>query len=240
MSPVDHPRQDDSLSDDVYRRLKDYILCDVIRPPDRLQIGQLSRHFGTSITPIREALIRLAAEHIVTPKPGRGFFYKEFIPSEQNKLHELLFCLLKYAIESRGRKPFQLLPDQTKLPKVDNGQADPVAAGILAAAVAREKVYEQLVAPLSNDPFTEVVRNLCERTRVSRILWLELRADSAPAAEELDDWNKLLQAGENQEALDTLQKRFKAKTHNMYALANAWQQRIYEAYPLLRPGSARW
>ena len=240
MSPVDHPRQDDLLSDDVYRRLKDYILCDVIRPPDRLKIGQLSRHFGTSITPIREALIRLAAEHIVDLKPGRGFFCKEFIPSEQNKLHEILFCLLKYAIESRGQKPFQLLPDQAKRPNIDNRQADTVAAGILAAAVARERIYQQLVMPLGNDPFTEAVRNLSERTRISRILWLERRADSALAAEELDDWTKLFQAGENQEALDALRKRFKAKANNMHALADARQQRIYEAYPLLRPGSARW
>jgi DNA-binding GntR family transcriptional regulator len=108
MSPVDHPHQEDLLSDDVYRRLKDYILCDVLRPPERLQIGQLSRHFGMSITPIREALIRLAAEHIIEAKPGRGFFYKEFLPSEQNRLHELLLCLLRHAVESRGRKPIQL------------------------------------------------------------------------------------------------------------------------------------
>jgi DNA-binding GntR family transcriptional regulator len=239
MSPVDHTRQDDLLSDDVYRRLKDYILRDVIRPPDRLQIGQLSRHFGTSITPIREALIRLAAEHIIDPKPGRGFFYKEFIPSEQNKLHELLFCLLKYAVESRGRKPFRLLPEVTELPEIDYGQGDPVAAGLLAAAIAREKLYEQLVEPLGNEHFTELVGNLCERTRISRILWLEQRANSTVATEELDDWIRLFQTGENQEALAKLQKRFQAKTHKMYALANTRQHRIYEAYPLLRPGSGR-
>jgi DNA-binding GntR family transcriptional regulator len=239
MSPADHDQQEDLLSDDVYRRLKDYILCDVIRPPERLQIGQLSRHFGMSITPIREALIRLAAEHIIDPKPGRGFFYKEFIPNEQNKIHELLFCLLKYAVESRGRKPFQLLPDAAKLAKIDIGQTDRTVPGLLAAAVAREKLYEQLVAPLGNDQFAEMVRNLCERTRISRILWLDQQANSDLAADDLDDWIKLFQAGKNQEALEKLHKRFQAKTHKMHALASARQHRIYEAYPLLRPGSGR-
>ncbi|WP_088348155.1 MULTISPECIES: GntR family transcriptional regulator [Rhodomicrobium] len=237
MSPVDHAQQDDLLSDDVYRRLKDYILCDVIRPPERLQIGQLSRHFGMSITPIREALIRLAAEHLIDPKPGRGFFYKEFIPTEQNKILELLFCLLKCAVETRSRKPFQFPAELTAPPLNGNGHTERLSPG-LAAAIAREKLYRHLVLPLGNDQFTELVGNLCERTRISRILWLEC-ADSDLAAEELDDWVRLFQAGENQAALEKLQKRFQAKTHKMHALASTRQHKIYEAYPLLRPGSSR-
>jgi len=105
--------------------------------------------------------------------------------------------------------------------------------------VARETLYEQLIAPLGNDQFTEMVRNLCERTRISRILWLDQQANSDLAADDLDDWIKLFQAGKNQEALEKLQKRFQAKTHKMHALASARQHRIYEAYPLLRPGSGR-
>ena len=236
MHPVDRAHQEDLLSDDVYRRLKEYILCDVLRPPERLQIGQLSRHFGMSITPIREALIRLAAEHIIDPKPGRGFFYKEFIPAEQNKIHELLFCLLKYAVESRGRKPFRLAPDPPANAKVKNEQHDSIGPA-LAAAIAREKLYEQLVAPLGNDQYTEMVGNLCERTRVSRILWLGQPPDDAD--DQGEDWVTLFQLGKNQEGLEMLRKRFQAKAHKMHALANARQHRIYEAYPLLRPGSGR-
>jgi DNA-binding GntR family transcriptional regulator len=238
MSPVDHPHQEELLSDDVYRRLKDYILCDVLRPPERLQIGQLSRHFGMSITPIREALIRLAAEHIIDAKPGRGFFYKEFVPSEQNRLHDLLLCLLRHAVESRGRKPIQICADPPERPPSGNGHAEGVASW-LAAAVAREKLYEQLVAPAGSNQLTELVANLCERTRISRILWLEQDADGGLPCVELDDWARLFQAGDNQAALDKLQKRFQAKTHRMHALASTRQHRIYEAYPLLRPGAAR-
>ena len=231
MSPVDPAHQEDLLSDDVYRRLKDFILCDVFRPPERLQIGQLSRHFGMSITPIREALIRLAAEHIIDPKPGRGFFYKEFIPNEQNRLHELLFCLLKFAVESRSGRAFQLALDPVTPSALGNGQAD--------AAIAREKLYEQLVTPLGNIQCTEIVGNLCERTRISRILWLEEPVDRAIVPEDPDDWINLFQLGKNQEALDQLRKRFQAKAYKMHALANARQHRIYQAFPLLRPGLAR-
>ena len=239
MSPGDQTHRDDLLSDDIYRRLKEYILCDVIRPPERLQIGQLSRHFGVSITPVREALIRLAAENIIDSNPGRGFFYKEFIPSEQIKIHELLFCLLKYAVENRGHEPFQLSQDLAKSSKFDNGQAERVTAELVATAIAREKLYEQLAAPLGNRQLTELIGNLCERTRISRILWFEYFQDNSPAAEEPDDWIRLFQAGKNHDALNKLQKRFEAKAHEMNALAQTRQRRIYEAYPMLRPGSVR-
>jgi DNA-binding GntR family transcriptional regulator len=238
MRPEDHTHQEELLSDDVYRRLKAFLLSDVFRPPERLQIGQLSRHFGTSITPIREALIRLAAEHIIDAKPGRGFFYKDFSPSEQIKLHDLLFCLLKHAVESRGQKPFHLTPALAHATTDENEEPERTSPGT-AAAVAREHLYRQLVLPLGNEHCSEMVGNLCERTRISRILWLEqLRTDPA-APKDSGDWIELFQAGKNLEALDILRRRFQAKARKIHALANGRQHRIYEVFPLLRPGSLR-
>lgn len=234
MSPVDRPHQDVSLSDDVYQHLKEYILNDVIRPPDRLQIGQLSRHFGVSITPIREALIRLAAEHIIDSKPGRGFFFQEFSPSDQVKIHELLFCLLKYTVEKRGQRPFQLGSNlAVPSPECHAGSA------VLAATLARETLYIQLTMSLGSHQCTWLVGNLCERTRISRILWLEQRMEDSVAVDELEELVTLFRAGENEEALSQLQKRFHAKTLKIHALANARQRRIYDAFPLLRPSSMR-
>lgn len=234
MSHVDRGHQEASLSDDVYQHLKEHILNDVVRPPDRLQIGQLSRHFGVSITPIREALIRLAAEHIVDSKPGRGFFYQEFSPGDQVKIHELLFCILRYTVEKRGRRPFELDADPAA-----SDPDGPAASTVLAAALARERLYIQLAMSLGNIQCTWLVGNLCERTRISRILWLEPRVEGCVAAEELDGLIALFKAGENQEALGQLQERFQAKTLKIHALANARQHRIYNAFPLLRPGSMR-
>jgi DNA-binding GntR family transcriptional regulator len=239
MSPVDRAHQEALLSDDVYWRLKEYILNEVVRPPDRLQIGQLSRHFGVSITPIREALIRLAAEHIIDSKPGRGFFYKEFLPSEQVKIHELLLCLLIYAVEKRGRKPFQLDLEPSETPEANILSGWRAGPAVIVAAIEREQLYQRLVKSLSNDQFTWQVSNLCERTRVSRILWLEQLIENEAAEQELHEMAALFRSGQNQEALELLEHRFHAKMLKMHALASTRQHKIYAAYPLLRPGSAR-
>lgn len=105
MGRPDRIHQEASLTDDVYYQLKDYLLSDIIRPPERIQIGQLSKHFTVSITPIREALIRLATEGIIELKPGRGFFYKDFLPAEQIRLYELIYCVLHHVIRSSVRAP---------------------------------------------------------------------------------------------------------------------------------------
>ncbi len=239
MGPVDRLHQDASLSDDVYRRLKEYILNEVIRPPDRLQIGQLSRHFGVSITPIREALIRLATENIVESKSGRGFFYKEFIPGEQIKIYELLFCLLEYLLGRRGSKPLPLSSDPELSPVASSPQDHRLTPAIMAAVVAREKLYMQIASSCGNEQFGELVGNLCERTRVSRILALEQLQDNRRAMADNKSLVSLLQAGENQQVTKLLQEQFRAKTATMHALANERQRRIYDAYPLLRPGLTR-
>lgn len=235
MSTVDRAHQETLLSDEVYRRLKDYVLNDVLRPPERLQLAQLSKHFNVSITPIREALIRLAAEHIVDSKPGRGFFYRKFTPREQINLDETLFSLLKYVIEQRGQKPF------FKPARLPNGsetetQGEDPEATPHQSALAREKLYAELAGTINNVHYTEIVGNLCERTRISRLLWLEQQAEASNDAAELIALTRLLRAGENHKALDDLRRGFQAKARGMYALAQARENRIYETHPLLRPG----
>jgi DNA-binding GntR family transcriptional regulator len=225
-----HPEA--SLSDDVYRCLKEYILNEVIRPPDRLQIGQLSRHFGVSITPIREALIRLAAEHIVELKPGRGFFYKEFVPDEQIKTYELLYLTLKGSLEGRAGKPQRLLANAFPAgPSLDRWP--------LAAALAREELYARIVASSGNELAVELLRNLAERTRTSRMLFLEQHGTKTKALDDLRKLDALVQAGENRAAIDQLRLQFEVKAASMHSLANERQLRIYDVYPLLRPSSAQ-
>jgi DNA-binding GntR family transcriptional regulator len=232
--------QEASLSDDVYYHLKDYILYDVACPPERLQLGQLSEHFGVSITPIREALIRLAAESIIESKPGRGFFYKEYLPSEQAALYEVMVALLESAIaKASARAPVRFLYDLKAMLPV-SGDARPRDATALRASVsAIEKLIEQIASVSGNRELVLVVRNLCERTRTSRILDLEHPANAAAIVEDLKQLVVALQRGEGNRAIERLRSLLDSKRRRMQMLAVEHRRRIYEAHPLLRPGAGR-
>jgi DNA-binding GntR family transcriptional regulator len=231
--------QEASLSDDVYYHLKDFILYDVSCPAERLQLGQLSEHFGVSITPIREALIRLAAESIIESKPGRGFFYKEYVPSEQTALYEVLVALLEAAIaRASTRAPVRFLYDMKSL-ALDSGETGSRETAVRATVVAIEKLLEQIASISGNRELVALVRNLCERTRPSRILDLQQPVNAAAIVEDIKLLTTALQQGESAKAIALLRDALDKKRRRMQALANERRRRVYEAHPLLRPGAGR-
>jgi DNA-binding GntR family transcriptional regulator len=232
--------QEASLSDDVYYHLKDYILYDVSYPSERLQLGQLSEHFGVSITPIREALIRLSAESIIDSKPGRGFFYREYLPSEQIALYETLVVLLEAAIARAGtRTSVRFLYDlKAMMPPVGDARAGDRTA-VRATVTAVEKLIEQIAAISGNRELVLVVRNLCERTRSSRILDFEHPANAADLVEDIKLLVVALQRGESSRAITMLRDLLDKKRRRMQTLASERRRRIYETHPLLRPGAGR-
>ncbi|CAN5201355.1 GntR family transcriptional regulator [soil metagenome] len=66
-----------SLSEDVYQRIRDSVFDGSIRPGDRLQPVLLSKEYNASTTVIREALAVLGGERLITSKPGQGYFVPE-------------------------------------------------------------------------------------------------------------------------------------------------------------------
>jgi GntR family transcriptional regulator, carbon starvation induced regulator len=69
--------QDVSLEDaatfDVLRKMREDILCCVLKPDQRLRFGELRQRYGTSVGTLREALSHLVSEGLARTEAGRGF-----------------------------------------------------------------------------------------------------------------------------------------------------------------------
>lgn len=65
--------QDMSLSEQVYRQLRRDILNGVFAPGQSLRLEMLRQQYGSSFSPIREALNRLLSERLVLSTTARGF-----------------------------------------------------------------------------------------------------------------------------------------------------------------------
>ena len=59
-------------SDELRDEIEEEILTGLLRPGERLEEAQLAHRFGVSRTPIREALLQLAANGLVEFRPRRG------------------------------------------------------------------------------------------------------------------------------------------------------------------------
>ena len=69
---VDGPRLRGSGTQTVYSRLRQEILAMTLPPGSALDEVRLSERFGMSRTPVREALLRLSSEGLVTTLPNRN------------------------------------------------------------------------------------------------------------------------------------------------------------------------
>ncbi len=73
----------------IYTTLKNEIISGARRPGDRLAIDDLKAGFGTSVTPVRDALQMLGQEGLITIKPRAGYFVTRVTLKELRDMLEL-------------------------------------------------------------------------------------------------------------------------------------------------------
>lgn len=79
-----------SLKDHVYEYISESIKDGSLKPGDKINEQHLSDKLNVSRTPVREALIQLAAEGLLDAEPRRGFRVKPLILEEAKDLYQLI------------------------------------------------------------------------------------------------------------------------------------------------------
>jgi DNA-binding GntR family transcriptional regulator len=69
-------------SDSVFQILHESILTQVFRPGERLDIKDLTTKLGVSLTPVRDAINRLAAEGLIEIRPRSGTYVTDLSADE--------------------------------------------------------------------------------------------------------------------------------------------------------------
>ncbi len=114
-----------SMREQMYEALHDLILNNSYGPNSVLQIDRLAEEYGVSATPVREALVRLEADGLVTIVPNKGAAVTDISEENIRNNWEMRKLLEPYAavqsvalipdaeiegiqseIESLGAKPF--------------------------------------------------------------------------------------------------------------------------------------
>jgi len=100
-----------SLVDLALERIRGDILRGVLRPGERLVEEQLTRRFGISRAPVREALRLLGQQGLVEHLPRRGVRVAELSADDITELFGLRDALERYAVETA----LVTTPDPVKL-----------------------------------------------------------------------------------------------------------------------------
>ncbi len=85
----------------VSEELREAILSGEFGPGERLRTESLAKRFGSSRTPVREALVQLEGEGLVDIEPRRGALVRSFASSDLIDLYEIR-ALLEPAAAARA------------------------------------------------------------------------------------------------------------------------------------------
>ncbi|MHA6780584.1 GntR family transcriptional regulator [Pseudonocardia saturnea] len=105
---VDGGLEASSLVELAVRRLRSEILSGALVPGERLVEEQLTRRFGTSRAPLREALRLLGQQGLVEHLPRRGVRVAELSARDIDELFSLRDALERFAVEcalADGQRP---------------------------------------------------------------------------------------------------------------------------------------
>lgn len=94
-----------------YESIKARVLERDFSPGQFLRVAQLADELTVSATPIREALVRLASEGLLTEVHGRGYFVSRLTESDLRDLYRLVQLYAQTAVAAASQEwPFQAGP----------------------------------------------------------------------------------------------------------------------------------
>ena len=172
----------------VYDRIKSRLLAHMPAPMQLLQISSLADELGTSTTPVREALTRLAAEKVIVYLPKKGFFSKALNEDELRGLYVVNQTLLH---ASHNKSSDTLLPmdpaRRALLNSVPNAEPAVVHAvqGLSAGASDAEQrveltatLFSQIAIRSGNSVVADIVSNINDRLHHARMVEQEVIVDA--------------------------------------------------------------
>lgn len=140
----------------LHRQVCNYIRQEImekrIMPGDSLNLREVSKMLGVSITPLRDALLRLEGEGLVEIIPRKGILLRGISPEEIRDSYEYIGLLDEHVIKKNYKK---LGPQHFRRMREINNEM------VLAA---EKGLYDQCWT--LNDEFHEVYSSLCENTKI--------------------------------------------------------------------------
>jgi DNA-binding GntR family transcriptional regulator len=200
------PLESVSLVDLAVARLRGEILSGALRPGARLIEEQLTRRFGTSRAPLREALRLLGQQGLVEHLPRRGVRVVELSARDIAELFSLRDVLEQFAVRRAlaAGPPADLTSLEAALHGMERADRDPVARAVahrefhlalvgLSAHHHLIRTYEPILLQLQLYMATNLRREAQERPAVAavrrhrRLLDVVASGDLAATLVELDD-----------------------------------------------------
>ncbi len=195
----------DTKSDRVYEALREEIVSGHFEPGEKLIISSLAQQFGTSESPVREALKRLQEHRLVNMIPYTGYFVREYSFKELEDLWMIRSALEELAIREiverfDGTIPKNVLEAEERF---ENCIAD---SNLTEYRYYNKCFHLELYTLAQNKRLRELIDNIWEEAERSSVVF-DFRKDRAVnSAREHREIMEAISARDAEKAIDILKK----------------------------------
>ncbi len=210
-----------SRSEQAYQAIMEAILSLQLRPGTFLSIGDLANQLEISRTPVRDALLWLQRDGLVTLVPQKGVYVSEISVKDIENIYELRIVLESYAARVATTK---LTPDDlNKLEETINEAQQAFEQGdrVLASDFGRQ-IHDRLVQQVGNKRLTLYLNDLdIHYTRIRRFSVL-IPGRFEKSHEEHQKILIALQSGDSKKAEQAMADHLSSVHKDILANAEAW------------------
>ncbi|WP_425038809.1 GntR family transcriptional regulator [Primorskyibacter sp. S187A] len=160
---------------DAYDRLKAEIRANVLPPGFQATEPEIAQRLEMSRTPVREALIRLEAEGLITLVPRRGVCVKPIRPDDMREIYDVLTALEPDAaarLAARGPSEAELAPLERATQQMEEAL---LREDLDGWARADDAFHLALLDAQGNGRLARIVATLLDQAHRARIVTLRLR-----------------------------------------------------------------
>ncbi len=204
-----------SLDKLAYERIKQAILTFEFLPNQNLVEGELAAQLRISKTPVRDALMRLEREGLVTRQPYKGTFVTDVNKQDMTNIFEIRICLEGLAVRLAARALTQ--DDFATLQKLINEHEKALQAqNYSKASEINGKFHHVIYQRCSNQRLQDMLRNLEDHLTRYRLLSVSqgMRSDKSVAEHQaiLD----ALLAGDVEAAVSSMEQHLSSAMNDLY------------------------
>ncbi len=173
----------ENLSEQITRVLRAALVSGQLVPGVTYSVPSLAEEFGVSVMPVREAMLALVQQGLMTPVRNRGFRVVELSPKE---LDDILRVRLLLEVPATLEAATQVTPAALRsLRTLARAITRHARAGALVEYIEADRRFHAALIALADNPrLTELVDDLRARARLTALGTLSEHGDLVASARE--------------------------------------------------------
>ena len=213
----------------AYLELKNALINYEFKPGLQLRVESLAERFRASVTPIREALIRLHAEGFIVTQAGRGFFTKPLEYCELAARYKFAHQILRGSISEH---PAAFSMEDVKEVRAARAPVRIDAQNSAWNASCYEETFMLAIAAMSNNVVvSDAIESFNEHTRYFRVTDFDMHHIGTEMAGYLQLLSVALSSHNYDDAMCVLKREFDLKLARMAPVIRECNARAFEDMP---------